>query len=232
VSEWSQTVDWLTTATNWTKDNGIVDRLVEHAGYSALTLGIALVIALPIGFAIGHTGRGSFVALNSLVGARAIPTFAVVVLLYKLEPLALWPVVVGLVLLAVPPIVANAAAAIAAVDPAVRDGARGMGMTGWQVLWRVELPNSVPLILAGVRSAATQVIATATIAAYVSLGGLGRFVIDGYALVQYEQAYGGAVLVGAFALIVDGALALFQRAATPAGLRSGRAVPRSATARA
>ena len=131
-------------------------------------------IGLPVGLAIGHTGRGRFVAANLAGLWRAMPTVGIVGLLFEWRPLTLWPVLVALVVLAVPPIVLNTAAGIDSIPPDIRDAARGMGLTGMQTLWQVEIPNALPLIIAGVRSAANQVIATATIAGFVGLGGLGR----------------------------------------------------------
>jgi osmoprotectant transport system permease protein len=215
VSFFSDAFSWLTTSEHWSGGDGIVHRLWEHLQYSALALAIAMLIALPIGLWIGHTGRGTSVAFSLSGAARALPTLGVLVLLFKVKPLALWPAVVALVILAVPPMLANAAAGIGGVDPSIRDAAKGMGMTGWQSLRRVEVPVGLPLILAGIRSASSQVIATATIAAYGALGGLGRFILDGYSTQDYGEVYGGAVLVALFALVSEGLFALLQRVATP-----------------
>jgi osmoprotectant transport system permease protein len=206
-----ETLDWLSQAAQWSGSGGIPHRLVEHAWYSALGVLIAALIALPAGLAIGHTGRGSLFA-NSLSNFwRALPTLGLVILVFRLEPLSIWPVMVALVAIAIPPILLNTEVGIRSIDPAVRDAARGMGMTGWQALWRVEVPLALPLILAGFRSATGQVIATATIAAFVGLGGLGRFIIDGYAARDIGEISGGAVVVAALALVVEGAFALLQR---------------------
>jgi osmoprotectant transport system permease protein len=215
VSDFADAFSWLTTADSWSGGDGVVHRLWEHFQYSALALVIALVIALPLGLLIGHTGRASSVAFSLTGAARAIPTLGVLVLLFKLKPLALWPVTIALVILAIPPILANAAAGIGGVDPAIRDAAKGMGMTGRQSLRRVEVPIALPLILAGIRSASSQVIATATIAAYGGLGGLGRYITFGYSIQDYGMVYGGAVLVALFALASEGLFALLQRVATP-----------------
>ena len=139
----------------------------------------AAAIGLPVGLAIGHTGRGRFVAANLTGLWRAIPTVGVVGLLFLWRPLSLWPVLVALIILAVPPIVLNTAAGIDSIPAEVRDSATGMGLTGMQALWQVEVPNGLPLIIAGVRSAANQVIATATIAGFVGLGTLGVFIFSG-----------------------------------------------------
>ena len=146
---------------------------------------------------------------------RALPTLGVVILVFRIEPLSIWPVIVALIVIAIPPILLNTEVGIRSIDPAVRDAARGMGMTGWQALWRVEVPLAMPLILAGLRSATGQVIATATIAAYVGLGGLGRYIIDGYSVRDIGEVTGGAVVVAVLALLVEGGFALLQRSLGP-----------------
>jgi osmoprotectant transport system permease protein len=226
---------WLTTAENWWGNDGILNRLWEHLQYSFWATVLAAAIALPIGLLIGHTGRGVFFGVNLSGIARAIPTLAVVILVYKLKPLTAWPVILALTLLAVPPILANTVAGIRGVDPDVRDAAQGMGMTGRGVLWEAELPIALPLVLAGVRSAANQVIATATVAAYAGLGGLGRFITDGYALRRYDEVFGGAIVIVALVFAVEGALALLQRQLVSPGLqrrarRERVLVPRGAPA--
>jgi len=211
----SDTWSWLTTAANWWGPAGILHRIEEHLQYSALALVIALVLALPVGLVIGHTGRGEPIAFGVAGVWRAVPTLGLLVLLFADAPFRLWPVIVVLVVLAVPPVLANTVAGVGGTDAAARDAAKGVGMTPRQVLGRVEVPLALPLILAGVRSAALQVIATATIAAYVGLGGLGRFIIDGYSVRDYGRVFGGAVIVAALALLSEGAFALLQRAVTP-----------------
>lgn len=204
----SDTFGWLTTADHWHGTDGITHRLAQHVQYSVEALLIATLIALPLGLAIGHSRRFSFVALNGTGIVRALPTYGLLVLVFRIEPLALWPVLVVLVVLAVPSIVANTYAGIVSVDRDVVDAARGMGMTAIQTLWRVEIPLALPLILTGIRSAATQLIATATIAAFVALGGLGRFIVDGLSVRGYYVVVGGAILVATLALISEGLFAL------------------------
>ena len=206
---------WLTTAENWTEGGGILQRLWEHAQYSALAVLLAALIALPIGLVIGHTGRGESGTFLVSGAARAIPTLGLLVLLGSQYPLKAWPVIVVLVVLAIPPILANTTAGIGGIDPASRDAAKGMGMTPRQVLTKVEVPLAAPLILAGLRSATLQVIATATIAAYASLGGLGRFIVDGFAVSDEARIYGASIVVAALALLSEGAFVLAQRAASP-----------------
>jgi osmoprotectant transport system permease protein len=210
-----ETVDWFSQSSVWSGPDGIPARLIEHIWYSGLSLFIAALIALPLGLLIGHTGRGSLLAATLSNFWRALPTLGLVILVFRLEPLSIWPVLVALVVIAIPPILLNTEVGIRAIDPTVRDAARGMGMTGWQALWRVEVPLAMPLILAGFRSATGQVIATATIAAFVGLGGLGRYIIDGYAVRDIGEVTGGAVVVAVLALLVEGGFALLQRSLGP-----------------
>ncbi|GAB4008429.1 ABC transporter permease [Nocardioides ultimimeridianus] len=225
----NDTFGWLTDPAHWSDtrfDTGIWTQIQAHLLFSAMALGIALVIALPLGLVIGHTGRAtSLVTIVNTV--RALPTVGILVLLVviiaphfygRTDAGYLIPTEAVLVLLAVPPILANTFAGIQNVDPSVRDAAYGMGMTGRQVLTRVELPSSLPLIFSGLRSATLQVIATTTIASYVTLGGLGRFIYDGLAQQDYPQMIGGAVLVAALALLVDLLLAVVQRYAVSRGI--------------
>jgi osmoprotectant transport system permease protein len=215
----TDTIGWLTTSDNWWGPTGILQRIWEHLQYSLLAVALAVLIALPAGLAIGHSGRAESGAFALSGAARAIPTLGLLVLLGRWYPVQAWPVVVVLAVLAIPPILANTAAGIGGVDPAARDAARGMGMTPLQVLARVEVPLAAPLILAGIRSALLQVIATATIAAFAGLGGLGRFIIDGFAVSDDARVYGGSIVVAMLALLGEGLFALAQRSVRPAGLR-------------
>ncbi|MER6910413.1 ABC transporter permease [Streptomyces sp. NPDC000594] len=202
---------WLTSGDQWSGVDGIANRLGEHLEYSLIATVIAAVIALPIGLLIGHTGRGAFLAINLSSFGRALPTVGLIVLVFLASGLSMTPVYVSLVALAVPSIVTNTYAGMRAVDPDTRDAARGQGMRAHQVLLRVEIPLALPLIMTGLRLALIQVVATATIAAYVSFGGLGRYVFDGLAQRDLVQVLGGAVLVAAVALVLDLALAALQR---------------------
>ncbi|MHC3817032.1 ABC transporter permease [Streptomyces sp. DT9] len=203
---------WLVSGEQWTGPDGIGHRLAEHLQYSLLATLIAAAIALPVGLLIGHTGRGAFLAINLSSFGRALPTVGLVVLVFLASGLSMWPVYIALVALAVPSIVTNTYAGMTAVDPEVRDAARGQGMRGYQVLFQVELPLALPLIMTGLRLALIQVVATATIAAYVSFGGLGRYVFDGLAQRDLVQVLGGAVLVAVVAVVLDLALSCLQRA--------------------
>ncbi|MET7358998.1 ABC transporter permease [Streptomyces sp. NPDC005562] len=202
---------WLVSGEQWTGPDGIAHRLAEHLQYSLLATFIAAAIALPLGLLIGHTGRGAFVAINLSSFGRALPTVGLVVLVFLASGLSMWPVYIALVALAVPAIVTNTYAGMTAVDPEVKDAARGQGMRAHQVLIQVELPLALPLIMTGLRLALIQVVATATIAAYVSFGGLGRYVFDGLAQRDLVQVLGGAVLVALVAVVLDLALAALQR---------------------
>ncbi len=215
---------WLTDPAHWTGPNGIPQRILEHLIYSGISLLIAALIAIPLGVMVGHSGRAKWTVslANSL---RAVPSLGL------LFAVALWlgpkiasslayviPSVIVLVLLAVPPILSGTYAGIQGVDPAARDAAKGMGMRGGEVLRKVELPCALPLLLSGVRSATLQVIATATIAASISLGGLGRYLIDGLSVSDYAEMASGAILVAALALVMDGILSIVQRTAVSPGL--------------
>lgn len=213
---------WFTTASNWTGANGIIHRTWQHIQYSFWASLMAAAVALPLGLLLGHTRKLPFVSVNVAGVARALPTLGLVILVSLRWPLRLWPVLIVLALLAIPPILANTYAGIAGVDPDVADAAKGMGMTGRQVLTRVELVLASPLILTGVRSGVNQVIATAAVAAYPGLGGLGRFLIDGLAATDYAELAGGAVLVVGLALVVEGLFALLQRAVAPPGVEVPR----------
>ncbi|MBO0688567.1 MAG: ABC transporter permease [Candidatus Dormibacteraeota bacterium] len=184
----------------------------------------ATLIALPIGVALGHTGRGGLLAINVSNLGRAIPSFALLVLLLLVLGLGAAPAFIALVALAVPPMVTNAYAGMRGVDRGLIDAARGLGMRERRILLEVELPNAVSVIMAGVRTAGVQVVATATLAALVAWGGLGRYIVDGLAQLDYVQVFAGAVLVALLAGVTELALSLLQRAVTPAGLR--KVVPR------
>ncbi len=229
---------WLADPANWQGSDGIPTRIVEHLAYAGVTLVIAALIGVPLGLWIGHTGRGRLVVVNLVNGMRSVPTLGLLfVAVLVLGPLLggdiafLVPAIIVLVILAVPPILAGAYAGVESVDPAARDAARGMGMRSSEILVKVEVPCALPLIFSGVRSSALQVIATATLAASVSLGGLGRFLIDGQAYRDYGQMAGGALLVAVLAMLVDLVFAAVQRAVVSEGLTPARPTRRSLRAR-
>ena len=224
---------WLFDSEHWSGPTGIPARILEHLGYTLLSVAVAAAIAVPLGAIIGHTGRGTFLIAGLSNGLRALPELGLLTLLVLLTYVGLLPVVVSLVILALPPILAGTYAGIRNVDGAVVDAAQGMGMRGGTVLLKVELPNALPLILGGIRSATLQVIATATIAAYVALGGLGRFVIDGNNAGAgspdgYPQMAAGAIVIAVLALVVEGVLEVVQRVAVSPGLRNAAARRRTA----
>ncbi|MET9254949.1 ABC transporter permease [Streptomyces sp. NPDC003717] len=198
--------DFLGDGAHWHGAEGIPTRLLEHVRYTLLALGLAAAIGLPAGLLTGHTGRGGNAVALVATAARALPSFGLLVLIAVSVGIGLTPVMIPLVVLAVPPILVTTYEAVRSVDPAPVDAARGLGMRESRILFQVELPVALPLILSGVRSAAIQVVSTATIAAYVSLGGLGRYIIDGLYQRDYEQVVGGATLVALLALAT---LALF-----------------------
>jgi osmoprotectant transport system permease protein len=230
------TFAWLFDPEHWSGPTGIPTRILEHLGYTVLSVLVAAAIAVPLGAVIGHTGRGTFLVAGLSNGLRALPELGLLTLLVLLTYVGLLPVVISLVVLAVPPILAGTYSGVRNVDRAVVDAAHGMGMRSSTVLLRVELPNALPLVLGGVRAATLQVIATATIAAYVSLGGLGRFVIDGNNAGPgspdgYPQMAAGAIVVAVLALAVEGALALVERVVVSPGVRDATRAGRSARMR-
>ncbi|RLY93953.1 ABC transporter permease [Kocuria tytonicola] len=214
----AQAAQFLTDPANWAGPTGIPVRLLEHVGYSALTMAIALVVAVPLGLWVGHTGRGGGVVVGLAGALRSLPTLGLLTLFTLLMGLGLMPPILALVLLAIPPILSGTYSGIAAVSPALVDSARSMGMTESQTLLRVEIPVALPVILGGIRNAALQVLATVTIVAYINLGGLGRYLIDGLAVRDYSRMLASVVLVAVLALAADAVLALFQRLVTSPGL--------------
>lgn len=207
--------DWLAEASHWAGEDGIWHRLLQHLVLTVVCLVVSCLIALPIALVLGHLGKGGALAVNISNIGRAVPTFAVLVLLL-LTPVGKWgegPTVVALVLFAVPPLLTNAYVGMREVDRSIVQAARGMGMTGRQVMFHVELPLSLPMLLTGVRIAAVQLVATATIAALAGGGGLGRIITAGFNLASTPQVVAGAVLVALFALVVEGVFEVAERLA-------------------
>jgi osmoprotectant transport system permease protein len=219
MSFFSYAWDWVTQSANWHGQGSIPQQILAHLGYTALPLLIATVIAIPAGVAIGHTGRGAVFVVNVANAWRAIPTLGLLVLLVVYLGFSPLTWLLPLVVLAIPPILVNAYEGVAGVDPGVRDAAKGAGMTPLQQVTRVEVPIAMPLILVGLRTAAIFVVATATIAAYIGLGGLGRFIIDGLDQYQFGPVAGGALLVIVLAVLVLALFAVLSRLVVPAGLR-------------
>jgi osmoprotectant transport system permease protein len=217
-------VAWFRDPAHWQGANGVPQRLLEHVGVSAAALGIACLLSIPLALWLGHVRRGGGLAVNVSNVARAVPTYAVLVLLVLApEPFGLstLSILVALIVFAIPPILTNTYLGVREVDPAAVDAARGMGMSGPQVLAKVELPLAVPLLMDGVRLAAVQVVATATIAALVAGGGLGALITDGFGRQDQAEVVAGALCVLLLALTVEGSMALLQRRVNPLR-RAGR----------
>lgn len=212
-------VNFLTDPANWSGATGIPQRLMEHLGYTGLTMLIALLLAVPLGLWIGHSGKGGGLVVGLTGALRSLPTLGLLTLFALLMGLGLTPPILALVILAIPPILSGTYAGIAAVPRVTVDAARAQGMTERQVLLGVEIPMALPVILGGIRNAALQVLATVTVVAYINLGGLGRYLIDGLAVRDYSRMLASVILVAVLALIVDGVLALIQRMVTSPGLR-------------
>lgn len=242
---------WFNDPANWWGPLGLVARTREHLLYTAAVVLIATLIALPLGLFVGHTGRGVFALVGAANGLRAVPTLGLLILLsvwlsgkikskaeipYFVERGGLpyfIPAVIVLVVLALPPILTSTYSGVQNVDPNARDAARGMGMTGSQVMWRVEFPCALPLIMSGLRSATLQVIATVAVAAYLPfLGGLGRFIIDGSSDITdvrygYPSMIAAGIVIAILAVLVDAVLSIVQRLVVSPGL-SGRYAKRQA----
>jgi osmoprotectant transport system permease protein len=223
--------DWFGDGSHWTGNDGVIHRTTEHVQISIVSVAVAALIALPIGYFIGHVRKGGVVAVNVSNVGRALPSFALLILMVQIfgigEPtgafsfIGSFPTFIVLVALAIPPMLTNTYVGVAGTDPEVREAARGMGMSGRQLLTGVEAPMAMPLVMAGIRTAAIAVVATATLAAYIGWGGLGRFIIDGLATQDYVQVFAGAVLVALLAIVFELALALVQRLTVSRGLRVG-----------
>ncbi|GIE32634.1 glycine/betaine ABC transporter permease [Actinoplanes italicus] len=212
---------YLTDPAHWdlSATGSIPNLILSHLGYTCLALLFGALIALPVGLYIGHTGKGSFIAINAGNAGRSLPTLGLLMLMVTLLGLGLLPVLIALTVLVIPPILTSAYAGMRNVDQRVVDAARGMGMRPWQVLTRVELPMALPVMFGGFRNGALQVVATATVAAAVGLGGLGRLLIDGLAVNDYSRVLAGAIVVAALAVLVDLFLALIQRLVVSPGLK-------------
>jgi osmoprotectant transport system permease protein len=216
-------LQWFADAAHWSGTDGIPRRLLEHVQLSAESVAIGALIALPIGIALGHYGRFGDLAINISNVGRAIPSFGILVIAFQVFGLGDFPIVLSLTALAIPPMLTNAYVALREVDPDVRDAARGMGYRELAQVLRVELPLAVPLLMAGVRTSAVQVVATATLAALIAGGGFGRYIIDGLAQQDYTKLFAGAVLVALLALATELALSGVERLLVPKGIRLLRA---------
>lgn len=228
----TSTIAWLLDPAHWAGGDGIPTRIVEHLAISAASLVAAAAVALPVGAFIGHTGRGGTLAINLANLGRAVPSYAVLVIVLppalQLAPvlgydpsfgLSEIPTFTAMFLLAIPPILVNTYSGLRGVDRDLVEAARGMGLRERQILSGLEVPLAIGVIVGGVRTAAVQVVATATLGAVVAYGGLGRYIIDGIARHENDRLFAGVVLVAALALATEGILGLVQRVATPRGLR-------------
>ena len=214
-----QTVAWFGDPANWVGPGGIPARIVEHLVLAGVVVLVGVLIAVPLGLVIGHTRKGALLAINLANIGRAVPSYALLLVLFPIFGLGFATAFPALLLLTVPPILTNTYVGISEVDPDVVDAGRGMGMHGAQLLARVEVPLALPFILAGIRIAAVQVVATATLAALVAGGGLGRYIVDGFALQDHGQLVAGGLLVAGLALATERLLAGVERRVTSPGIR-------------
>jgi osmoprotectant transport system permease protein len=219
----SDTGVWLGDLAHYRGVDGVPHRLAEHLTLTGIAVGVAALVALPIGLLLGHLRRGGTVVTAVANASRAVPTLGVLIVFSGIAAIGIGnrAAALALVLFAIPPILVNAYVGVAGVEREVVEAARGMGMGEGGVLLRVELPLALGLVVAGLRTAVVQVIATATLAAYVGGGGLGTFINNGYGRQDYPQVLGGAVWVAGLALFAEVVMAGLQRAATPAALRVG-----------
>lgn len=210
-------LDWFAEPAHWQGSDGVPTRVIEHLQLTALSVGVACAVALPIGLYLGHTGRAAFLAINVANMGRALPSLAILAFALPISfslglGLGFWPTFMAMVPLAIPPILTNTFVAIRGADRDTVEAARGMGMRELQVLRAVELPAGLPIILAGLRTASVNVVATATLGALVAGGALGRYIVDGLQLQDYDRLFAGAVLVALLALGTELGFGALERA--------------------
>jgi osmoprotectant transport system permease protein len=215
---------WLLSHEQYTGEGSLPQRTLEHLSYTASATVLAALFALPIGYFIGHTGKGGTWIVAMTGAARALPSFGLILLLVLLLGVSqrVTASLIALVLLGIPPLMAGAYSGMQQIPRSTIDAARAQGMTEWQIVWRVEVPLSLPLVLGGLRGAVLQIVATATLVAYVGLGGLGYDIIQGIPLRRFDQTIGTALVIVVVALALDAMLALATRVATPRGVQQGR----------
>lgn len=218
----SDALKWLVAPEQWEGKDGLAVLLGQHLLFTFISVVIAGAISIPVGWAIGHTGKGREIAVGAAGIARAVPSFGLLILLVLLLGVTHKPeaAVLAFVVLAIPSLLAGAYTGFEAIDRKTIDAARAMGMTEWQILFQVEIPLGLSLLVGGIRAAVLQVVATVTIAAYVNLGGLGLPIITGLNLRRFDMVLGGALLVAVVALLLDMLLAIGQKAAVPRALGS------------
>ncbi len=221
-----EVISWFGEPANWSGQNGLPNRLWEHVSISVVAIVLSSAIALPTAVGLGHIGRGGIVAVSAVNIGRAVPSFGLVALAFPItlsmgltSPLGYWATLFALVALAMPPMFVNGYTAIRDVDPALVEAARGMGMTGSQVLRSVELPLGMPVVMAGVRVAAVQVVATATLGAVVGFGGLGRYIFDGFLNRDYVRLFVGGLMVAILAVGTELLLGAVERRTDRTGRR-------------
>ncbi len=215
---------WLTDPLHWQGSDGIPTRVMEHLELSAAATAIAVLLALPLGIYLGHSRRFGFSAVNAANVGRALPSLALIALALPVSfalglGLGFWPTLIALVPLGIPPILTNSLTSVREVDRDVVDAARGMGLSGWQLLFQIEIPIAAPIVIAGVRNAAVAIVATATLGAVVAGGGLGRYIVDGLARQEHERLFAGALLVALLAIVTELAFGVLERLAVSPGVR-------------
>lgn len=221
------TIGWLTDPAHWSGPSGIPARVAEHLALSGAALLVAVLIALPVGIWIGHTRRGARLAVNAANLARAIPSLAIIGIAIPITTMVdpqlgfrVLPTLVAMVALGVPPILVNTYTGVSEVDRDLTEAARGMGFTATQVVSRIEVPLALPVIVAGIGSAAVQIIATATLGAIFGFGGLGTYLTEGIAQNDDPKVFAGVVLVAVLALGAEGLAMALARLLTPRGVRA------------
>ena len=224
MSLFAQAIAWIFSPARLTETPSLPLLVGQHIFYTLVSVLIAALIAIPVGYLIGHTGRGREIAVGISGAARALPSFGLIILLviligviHKTEA-----AFIAFVVLAIPSILAGAYAGLEAVDRRVIDAARAVGMTEWQILWKVEVPLGLPLLIGGLRAATLQVISTVVLAGYIGLGSLGLPILQGLALRRFDQMLGAALVIVALALVFDGIFALLQHFVVPRGVTAGR----------
>ena len=218
----AEALAWLVDPANYTGPNAVGIRLLEHLGFTIVTLVLASAIAIPLGFLIGHTGRGRGLAVSTSGAFRAIPTLGLLTLVALTVGIGLTAPYVALTVLAIPPILAGAYSGFEAIDRKIIDAARAVGMSEGQIVRKVELPLGLPLLIGGLRSATLQIVATATLAAYVADFGLGRYLFAGLKTRDYAEMLGGSILVILLALALEGIFTVLQKLVVPRGVAAGR----------
>lgn len=215
-------ISWFSQATTWTGPESIPTRVAEHLVYSFLALAVAAIVAIPLGLHFGHARKGEIFVLTTANSIRALPTLGLLTLVVIAAGIGILPPLIALVVLAVPPMLVNAFEGIRAVDQTIVDAAKGVGMTSRSILWKVELPVALPFVLLGMRLAAIQVVSAATIAAYVGLGGLGRFIFDGMGRRDFGQVAGGSVVIAVVAIGIEVAFIVLAAVVTSPGITKRR----------